>query len=310
MSKFTTEVRFICEEACGLLESKGYNDIDDIIAKAIPKIFNFNFPIFDENYRSVLETKILKHFYTREIGEETVGLWKLRLNTRLNEIMPYYNKLYESELLEFNPLYTIDLTKINDGNIKTNANNSEKIDDKANKISDTSKTSNEVSNSVNENNKINNALSKNSTITTANDNVQNSNTEWNLYSDTPQGAIANIDDESYLTNATKNTNNGTSTSKTDNLSNSDTKMSSVDKNESKISGLRKGGEKITGIDTNNYNRLRNAFDNSNTTENYLERIVGYNGSNASKLLSDYRSTFINIDVMILNELEDLFFQLW
>ena len=152
MSKYTTEVRFICEEASGLLESKGYNDIENIITKAIPKIFNFNFPIFDENYRCVLETKILKHFYTREICEETVGLWKLRLNTRLNEIMPYYNKLYESELLEFNPLYTTDLTKVNDGNIKTNANNSEKIDDKTDKISDTSKTTNEVTNSINENN--------------------------------------------------------------------------------------------------------------------------------------------------------------
>lgn len=109
MSKYTTEVRFICETASGLSDSAGYNDIERIVEIAAPKIFN-NFPIFDENYRSVLMKKILMHYYTREISEETVGLWKLRLASRMNEIMPYFNKLYESELLAFNPFWDVDLT--------------------------------------------------------------------------------------------------------------------------------------------------------------------------------------------------------
>ena len=62
MSKYTTEVRFICEQYAGLGESKGYSSVDDIIQKALPKIFDFSFPIFDENYRNVLCTKIIKHF--------------------------------------------------------------------------------------------------------------------------------------------------------------------------------------------------------------------------------------------------------
>ena len=111
MSKYTTEVRYICEVNSGLNESVGYSKIEDVITGAIPKIFDFDFPIFDESYRIVLERKILKHFYTREICEETVGLWKLRLDTRLNEIMPYYNKLYESELIKFDPLYSDNLIR-------------------------------------------------------------------------------------------------------------------------------------------------------------------------------------------------------
>ena len=62
MSSYTTEIRFICEELSGFNESKGYADIEEIISLARPKIFDFNYPIFDENYKSVLETKILKHF--------------------------------------------------------------------------------------------------------------------------------------------------------------------------------------------------------------------------------------------------------
>lgn len=112
MSKFTTEVRFICEVANGMTDSEGYNSTSDIIRVAAPSIFSFDFPIFDENYRLPLETKILRHYYTREISEETVGLWKLRLEDRMNMIMPYYNQLYESELLKFNPFYDVDLRDI------------------------------------------------------------------------------------------------------------------------------------------------------------------------------------------------------
>ena len=111
MSKYTTEVRFICETAAGLETSEGYLSVNQIIKAALPSVFDFDFPIFDETYRPLLETKILKHFYTREIGLETVGLWKLKLDTKLNEIMPFYNQLYKSELIEFNPLYDVDLTR-------------------------------------------------------------------------------------------------------------------------------------------------------------------------------------------------------
>lgn len=111
MSNYTTEVRFICETAEGRTESGGYSSLDATIEAGRAYIFDFPYPIFDEAYKPVLESKILRHYYTREISEETVGLWKLRLYARMNEIMPFYNKLYQSELLEFNPLYDVDYTR-------------------------------------------------------------------------------------------------------------------------------------------------------------------------------------------------------
>ena len=62
MSKYTSEVRFICESLTWHEESSGYDGIDEIIEQAIPLIFSFDFPIFDENYREVLCTKILRHY--------------------------------------------------------------------------------------------------------------------------------------------------------------------------------------------------------------------------------------------------------
>lgn len=104
MSKYTTEVRYICENYASLRESVGYNSVAEVLEKSWNKVFDFSFPIFDETYRKPLCKKILKHFYTREICEETVGLWKLRLDARMNEIMPYFNKLYDSELIAIEPL--------------------------------------------------------------------------------------------------------------------------------------------------------------------------------------------------------------
>ena len=56
-----------------------------------------NYPIFDEKYRSTLNQNILYHYYESEIGLETPELFKFYLNQKLNEIMPYYNVLYEKQ---------------------------------------------------------------------------------------------------------------------------------------------------------------------------------------------------------------------
>lgn len=250
MSKYTTEVRFICETASGLGESKGYADVDTIITNAIPKIFTFTFPIFDENYRTVLEKKILKHFYTREICEETVGLWKLRLDAKLNEIMPYYNKLYKSELLEFNPLYTANLTR------------TKKTDYDSNRNTSNNGTVNSTSNS------------------NGSGSGTNSNVGLDLYSDTPQGSLTNVENETYLTNVRKTTDTGNSSSTTSNSTTGN----------------------VTNSDT--------GTDALNSTEDYLETVIGFEGSSASDLLIKYRDTFLNIDMMVIGDLETLFFQLW
>ena len=95
MSVYTTELRYICEHDAGLKESVGLNQIDDVIAACRASIFG-EYPIFDEAYRPTLETMILKHYYMWEIGAETVGLFKLWLNERMNEIMPKYNLMYSA----------------------------------------------------------------------------------------------------------------------------------------------------------------------------------------------------------------------
>lgn len=253
MSKYTTEVRFICENSAGLSESEGADNVDSILDKCWNKVFNFDFPIFDENYRQVLCRKILKHYYTREIAHETVGRWKLALNAKLNEIMPYYNQLYKSELLEFNPFYDVDLTRSREG----------------------SGTSNRTSN----NTETNSGTSKN---VSSGSGTSNTDT-LNRFSDTPQNSMdtQGINDSVPLTTVTKVNEDNTTT------------------NES------------TGTLTRNDSKTGNGTENINNTDKYIETVKGKQGTeNYSSLLKKFRETFLNIDMMIIEDCSDCFFTLW
>ena len=286
MSRFTTEVRYICETLAGHNESVGCNDVSTTITTAAPLLFNFNFPIFDEAYRLPLETKILRHFYTREICEETVGLWKLRLEDKLNLIMPYYNQLYRSELLEFNPMYDVDIATDHTKNANSESNK-------------TATGTTNFNSTVNKNKSDNGG--KNYTDNTVINDDSNS-TAWDLYSDTPQGGIEGIEGNGntlgnnyYLTDARKNTDN-TERDTTNNTTHAETTTNTMS-----------GTEVTTNTNATNNTATGEITD----TETYIEHVRGKRGNvSYSKMLQDFRKTFLNIDQMIINDLESLFFGLW
>lgn len=312
MSKYTTEVRYICEHLSGLNESEGYNSVSTIIANAKGKIFDFVYPIFDESYRGVLETKILKHFYTREIGEETVGLWKLRLDTKLNEIMPYYNEIYKTQLAIIDPFRTTDITTERQSIGNSNRTTDEDIGDTSNanttSLNNSSNSANGKSNTRSLNNSENDVTSRG-----LNDRGETvDNRSMDLYSDTPQGSLTGIDADvpTYLTNARKVTNNGISNGHTYNVdigkSNSTNNSVGVDENESTENHTESGIQSSA----NKYTRDRSVSEDANSVENFIEHTYGYNGFITSDLLKKYREIFMNIDMLVINELEPLFMQLW
>lgn len=74
------------------------------LVKARYQLALFDYPIFDENYREVLNAKIIDHFYFREIGQETPDRFNMMLGRKMREIMPFYNQRYQSTMLQFDPL--------------------------------------------------------------------------------------------------------------------------------------------------------------------------------------------------------------
>lgn len=72
------------------------------------------YPIYDESKRRQLNEKFIRHYWMREIGCETVGHFCLWCSNTFNEIMPYYNKMYETELLNVEHLLGIKRHKVVD----------------------------------------------------------------------------------------------------------------------------------------------------------------------------------------------------
>ena len=277
MSKYTTELRYLIE-----------NNFD---------IGLKDYPIFDENYREVLNTKIINHYFFREIGMETAELFKRYLNTTMNEIMPYYNQLYKSELLEFNPFYNVDKTITSD---KNNNHVSDFIGNVTGKNQQTTDS---------ENNQINN--SKQQTTTAANsvgESVGNSTTtdkNKNVASDTPQGflSINSIDNNTYATTAemsnaesvnnTKATSNNSENGMTDQTTADETKATA-------------NSESNATTETDTANKTT-----SNDFENYVNHVVGKSeGETYSEMLIKFRETFLNIDMMIIDELKTCFMMIY
>lgn len=208
MSKFTTEVRYICQTYADA-DSNNVLSINETINAAIPYIFTDDWTTADETHKEELCRKILRHYYMREIGAETVGLWKLQLNSLLAEIMPKYNVLYSNlEKVKTKLLQNADLTE------KRDLSNNQTTSAKSSSTTDASGSSSTTSTGG----------STNKTTGT------NSTDSWQEYSDTPQGALNGLQDSTYLTNATHNRGTGTSGSDSTATAKNDSSTTTADKN--------------------------------------------------------------------------------
>lgn len=277
MSKYTTELRYLIE-----------NNFD---------IGLKDYPIFDENYREPLNQKIINHYYFREIGFETAELFKRYLNNTMREIMPYYNQLFKSELLEFNPFYNVDKTVTSD---KNNNSVSDFVGNISGKNTQTADT---------ENTQTNNGKQQTTTAATSTgESVGNSTTtnkNKNVSSDTPQGflSINSIENETYASAAemgnAESINNSKATS--NNAENGITDQTTAD--ETKATGNSKSNA-TTETDTANKTT-------SNDFENYISHVIGKSeGETYSEMLMKFRETFLNIDMMIIDELKTCFMMIY
>lgn len=207
-----------------------------------------SYPIFDEAYRDLLNGKIIEHFWFREIGLETPALFKRFLNRKLNEVMPYYNQLYKSCLLDFDPLVN--------SNIVTTGN---------------------TENTVVENRNTDHSEKTNADSTAKQDSDTHVKSRA-LVSQTPQMQLSGRED--YATNITDTETNTHVEGKSANITSS-------------VSSL----EELVKANTDN-------------ASNYQSKVLGLSGITASAALQEWRTTFMNIDMLVIDELNELFMGLY
>lgn len=132
MSKFTTTLYDILKD---VNSGKTGLTIDEKIKNLSDEIFDFSYAVIDDETKSRIQIKILKHYLMREIAFETVGLFKLKLNERLNLIMEKYNLMYKKQDDTLSP-YINNYLKETTSNELTNSDTS--------KVSSTTNNSDDV----------------------------------------------------------------------------------------------------------------------------------------------------------------------
>jgi len=74
-----------------------------------------DYPIWDDGYRGELNHKIIMRFWNREIGFETPDMFVHHMRKLMGEIMPYYNELAKTTVMDFDPFETLNITNESQG---------------------------------------------------------------------------------------------------------------------------------------------------------------------------------------------------
>lgn len=277
MSNYTTALRWVIEQATPGMAGQG---ISKRIEAACSTIFDFEYPIWTPAYRRVLEKKILMHYFNREIGAETVALWKLWLEERLNLIMPYYNQLYATTVMDYDPLTDTKSEEVYTG-LKNRREQADFLGSEHTSTHDAGSTDETTSASSTSDSAGTHDLE---TITSGHV----------LNSDLPQANYNNLDYGTDLKEQQTNVN---------------TVESTTDKAKGTSSGRR-------DVDTSAFGTSDSRSESTNSIganedENYKRLRTGNFGSRSfTELMMQYRASLINIDKMVIDELSDLFMTIY
>lgn len=247
------------------------------------KLFDFNYPFFDPDYKAVFETNFIRQFYMTEIGFETEEYFKFQLETWLRINMTYFNKMFESELLEYNPLFNTDFTE--DSNRKN---------DKGKKdVRDTTQTANTTGNTS--------GVSSNDVTSSGTSDGTGSQDNFNrkLETDNPDSRLAiTVNDGegsvAYASSIEENTENNASTSH--NESSGESHSDSTDKVDTTTNSTADQNDVLTS--------------DINEVEDYLNHKVGKAGTvSYPQLVKEYRESLLRIEQTIFSEMRTKLFML-
>ena len=231
-----------------------------------------DYPIFDENYREVLNNAILNYYMMHEIGWINPAVFKHFLNTRMDLIMRNkYNALYKAKSIEFNPLY----------NVEMHETFTRKVENKNNAENNSQLTANSTGNSTD-------------TTTSSSENNSNNNASaLSLSSQYPSEQMIDGDWENgvYVSGGQRQTNKTTNSENSEDNSTTESESTNISTSNGK-SVLANNGE-----ETETYSR------------DTVGSSAGLPFSRAMMQLKDYLDEF-QLDQQVISELSDLFINIY
>ena len=281
MSVYTTQVRYICETLSGFTDNL---KPARCVGKAALEIFDFDIGI-PAAYKYKFTADLLLHYYTREICEETYGLWKLRLEQKCRDISPYYAELLKRyDEYKLKDLFTdLNYERTNTGTV-THAKTG--VDTKTDGTTQTQE------------------LSGTDTISTDRGRLENS---LSLYSDTPQGAVDGMITEEGVKMPDGSTSEVYDTFKVNKyLTNAN--ASKGNRVESDVEETKYGKTNTTTFGST----VKNEYGSTLTdTDDKTETVIGKRGDKSyAQMMGEIRKEILNIELQFIEEFEDCFMQIF
>lgn len=271
------------------------------------RLFNFTFSWYNDNADGSLDLfkkMFVENHFTDEIGFETLGLFKMKMQSVFFEKIPYYTDLYRALHIEYDPLINY--------NVK---NNTESTGDKTDKLNGTVKNTgddvNSLTSSGNKNTDNSNGGSDTTTSTANNsvsatdkNNYSATNDNQRLLSDFPQANFSTKKDYAKsLDRFSENNKNNSSSERSENaeLENSGTTkygatFKGIEKNTREDKNILTHGHVVDSENTNVYKTANNSKANTE----------GWSGGSKTDELEKYRKAIRNLNEMLLHEFDDLF----
>lgn len=275
------------------------------------ELFDFEYQFDDVKFKQQIEQSVIDYYYSYEIGVETPAEFKRRFQAKWLSFIDYYNQLYNTTLLTYNPLINYKLVEALDQLATTNT-----LQDSTSNTSSTGKTDTEGTDATEQTSNSDSTRTDN--LTAQSDSTRTDNTTTNTVdssngsgnektSDYPQQAIAGGDFlEGEKVTSTSSDGESTTTN-TGTVTNSDTTVNT---------GTQGTVTTTTGDSSNTHTALSTSEDSSNTTgnltseatnnTNYEKTIEGITGTSYQDLIAKERQNLLRLIPAIIGELKPLF----
>lgn len=251
------------------------------------ELFDFPYKFDDVNFKKQIEQAVIDYYYNYDIGTETPAEFKRRFQAKWLSIIDYYNQLYNTTLLTYNPLINYKLTEALEQLATSNSTQ--------NSITDTTSngtTTQEGSDVLEQTTSTDSTRTDNLTANTTTSSNGSGNEKT---SDYPQQAIAGgdfLEGEKASTTSTSGTNKTLNTGTQTNAGTGRNDSTTTSNNTATNEDIANTTGKLTAEGTNN------------TT--YEKTIEGLTGTSYQELIVKERQNLIRLIPMIIGELKPLF----
>ena len=241
-----------------------------VIPEAAKQIFNFDYEFWNDNEKEKFQNDFLRHFYFREIGQETYGVWRVYLEDLFQTVLPYYNKLWAALAKEYDFLLTFDYTETRS---YERGNERSRTDDGSSTLESTS-----------------DGTASAKTESAGNSSSQADNETITSHTATPQGSLNNMLDGKYLDWAQRDTGNSNSSQEETTSTETDT-----------------SNRVTTNGNTTTKNQ---ADETENEKYNETITRKGRAGQSPTQLLREYMEAQRNIELEFFAECDTLFMEVF